>query len=59
MTTGVSVFYADSLTKFILIMKKFILFFTLAVTSLTSYAQKFEIAGTFYYLPKPIAFLAN
>ncbi|WP_321437694.1 hypothetical protein [uncultured Bacteroides sp.] len=40
-------------------MKKFILFFTLAVTSLTSYAQKFEIAGTFYYLPKPIAFLAN
>lgn len=27
-------------------MKKFILFFALAVTSLTSYAQKFEIAGT-------------
>lgn len=46
MATGISAFMQALINQLHITMKKFILFFALAIISLTSYAQKFEIAGT-------------
>lgn len=46
MATGISAFMQVLINQLQITMKKIILFFALTVISLTSYAQKFEIAGT-------------